>query len=197
MTTLVILGNGFDMWHGLPTAYSNFYNQYNQVLEEYIHYFNDFCDIDSEWANFEESLGSFDEDNFHDNSAWQPSLEELAENHKLLYGFEDEISNNIEELVSEITTAFKSWIRSIRVSTATKLIEFPKKFKFISFNYTTTLQDVYRIPDKNILHIHGKVERNIIFGHGRCNNASKNISEDNEPWFHESRKSSSSVYSGV
>lgn len=195
MTNLVILGNGFDIWHRLPTAYWHFYDQYNSILEEHIHYFNDLCDTDAEWANFEESLGSFDQDNFHDNSALQPSLEEMADDPKLLYGFEDEISIKTDELVNEITSSFKSWVGSIKVNTATKLIELPKSFRFINFNYTTTLQDVYGVPNENILHIHGKVKENIIFGHGRCNNVvSKNISERDEPWFEESQKNASSVY---
>lgn len=36
----------------------------------------------------------------------------------------------------------------------------------MTFNYTETLEKVYGIPSKNILHIHGRVGGNIIFGHG-------------------------------
>ncbi|QFI38148.1 hypothetical protein FR932_09980 [Moritella marina ATCC 15381] len=196
MATLVILGNGFDIWQGLPTSYSNFHKQYGDSLEEHTQYFDDLCNIDLEWANFEESLGSFDQGNFHDNAAWQPSLEEMADDRTCLYGFEDEISNKKEELVDDITNAFNEWIRSVDVSKATKLIEFPKSFKFVNFNYTTTLQHVYEIPEDNILHIHGRVRNNIVFGHGRGGNSSESIQERDEPWFEESQRSASSV-SGI
>ncbi|MDD9158023.1 bacteriophage abortive infection AbiH family protein [Aliivibrio sp. S4TY2] len=196
MSTLVIIGNGFDIWNRLPTSYWYFYDQYNRSLEDHIQYFDDFCDEDAEWTNFEESLGSFNHDNFHDNAAWQPSLEEMADDHTLLYGFEDEISNKREELVDDITNAFKEWIGSVDVSVATRLIEFPSDFKFVNFNYTTTLQDVYGIHDDDILHIHGKVRRNIIFGHGRGASSTVNTSSRDEPWFEESQRSASSV-SGV
>ncbi|MEZ8777438.1 AbiH family protein [Vibrio splendidus] len=193
MTTLVIIGNGFDIWNLLPTSYWHFHNQYNGSLEEHIQYFDDFCDVDAEWANFEESLGSFNQDNFHDNAALQPSLEEMADDRTLLYGFEDEISNKREELVDDITNTFNRWIGSVKVNAATKLIELPKSFKFINFNYTTTLQDVYEVPDENILHIHGNVQRNIIFGHGRGSSSSRSGLESDEPWFEESQRSVSSV----
>ncbi len=62
------------------------------TLKKHIHYFDDFCGIDSDWANFEESLGSFNQDSFHDNAAMQPSLEELGDEPKRLYGYEDEIA---------------------------------------------------------------------------------------------------------
>ncbi|CDU06678.1 conserved hypothetical protein [Vibrio coralliirubri] len=193
MTTLVIIGNGFDIWNRLPTSYWDFYDQYNRSLEEHTQYFDDFCCEDAEWSNFEESLGSFNQGSFHDNAALQPSLEEMADNHALLYEFEDEITNKREELVGDITKAFNAWISAVDVNSATKLIELRSDFKFLSFNYTTTLQDVYGIPDENILHIHGRVRSNIIFGHGR-GVASPSIDlEPDEPWFEESQRGLSSV----
>lgn len=194
MTTIVIIGNGFDIWHGLPTSYWNFYNQYGKALENHTHYFNDFYDHDMEWANFEESLGSFDQDNFHDNVSLQPSLEELGDDPKRLYGFEDEITNKKEELVDDITNAFTEWIGNVDVHQARKLICMSDSFRFINFNYTSTLQDVYEVPENNILHIHGKVYRDIIFGHGRVFNSSSESSEEiDEPWFEDSRNDVSSI----
>jgi len=195
MTTIVIIGNGFDIWHSLPTSYWNFYNQYGDSLEEHTQYFDDFCEIDKEWSNFEESLGSFDQDSFHDNAAWQPTLGELADNPTSLYGFQDEISNKKDELVGDITNAFKEWISLVDVNKATKLIDFPSSFRFINFNYTKTLQDVYGIPENNILHIHGKVRENIIFGHGRGDNPSESSQEVDEPWFEESHEDAASISS--
>lgn len=191
MTTLVILGNGFDIWHNLPTSYWYFYNQYSDSLEEHTNYFTDFCSSDMEWANFEESLGSFEPDSFHGNAAWQPSLGEMADKPSLLYGFQDEIASKKDDLVGDIKNTFKEWVRSIDVSKASKLIDLPESFKFISFNYTTTLQSIYGILENNILHIHGKVRGNIVFGHGK--KTSKAVQGTDEPWFEESQRDASSV----
>jgi hypothetical protein len=188
VSTLFIIGNGFDIWNQLPTSYGNFNKEYKEHLDEHIHYFDDFCYIDAEWSNFEESLGSFNQDDFHDNAAMQPSLEELGDEPKLLYGYEDEITIKKEELVDDITNAFREWIRSIDVHSAQKLIHFYLPAFFVNFNYTTTLQDVYNVPDNRILHIHGKVGREIIFGHGRNIDSSSNSNESDAPWFHETSK---------
>lgn len=187
MSTLFIIGNGFDIWNRLPTSYRDFNEEYKEHLDEHINYFDDFCHIDSEWANFEESLGSFNQDDFHDNSAMQPSLEELGDNPKLLYGYEDEITIKKEELVNEITGAFNSWIRSVDVNAAGKLMHFNFPACFINFNYTTTLQDVYNISDVSVLHIHGEVGREMIFGHGRKIDSSKRTNESDQPWFDETK----------
>jgi len=183
VSTLFIIGNGFDIWNRLPTSYRNFNEEYKENLDEHINYFDDFCHIDAEWANFEESLGSFNQDDFHNNAAVQPSLEELGDDPKRLPGYEDEITIKIEELVNDITRAFNSWIRSIDVNAAQKLMHFTFPACFINFNYTNTLQDVYNIPDVSVLHIHGKVGREIFFGHGRKIDSTRRTNESDEPWF--------------
>lgn len=188
MSTLFIIGNGFDIWNRLPTSYGNFNKEYKDHLDEHIHYFDDFCGIDSEWSNFEESLGSFNQDEFHDNAAMQPSLEELGDEPKLLYGYEDDITIKKEELVEDITNAFREWIRSVDVNSAQKLMHFYLPAFFVNFNYTATLQDVYNVSNNRILHIHGKVGREIIFGHGRNLDSTSNRHESDEPWFHETSK---------
>lgn len=188
MSTLFIIGNGFDIWNRLPTSYRNFNEEYKQHLDEHVCYFDDFCGVDSEWSNFEESLGSFNQAEFHDNAVMQPSLDELAEEPKLLYGYEDEISIKKEELVDDITNAFREWISSVDVNSAQKLMHFHLPAFFVNFNYTTTLQDVYNVPNDSVLHIHGRVGREIIFGHGRNIDFSTNEQESDEPWFHETSK---------
>ena len=38
---------------------------------------------------------------------------------------------------------------------------------FINFNYTKTLEDLYRIPEKQVFHLHGVIDGGkFIFGHG-------------------------------
>ena len=81
MTTLVIVGNGFDIQNGLPTSYWYFYEQYNDRLDEHFVHFTDFFD-DQEWSNFEENLGLFDEDNFRESAALEPSMDDMIESSK-------------------------------------------------------------------------------------------------------------------
>lgn len=192
MSTLVVTGNGFDIWHGLPTSYKNFYDKYSDELSRHTQYFDDFGDTDSEWTCFEESLGSFDHDRFLDGSSYRPSIEEMADNIKMMYGYEDDISFNTKELIENITHSFNLWISSIKVNAAKKMITMPVNCKFINFNYTNTLQEVYGISEPDILHIHGKAWKGIIFGHGRPLRI-KHFNDD-EPWFDNPQKDAESVY---
>ncbi|EGQ7992894.1 hypothetical protein F6E22_17465 [Vibrio vulnificus] len=195
MTTLVIIGNGFDIQNGLPTSYWHFHQNHHDDLNEHFVFFPEFYD-DQEWSNFEENLGVFNEDDFSEQAVLQPSLDELADSSSsLLYGYEDEMTIKVDELVDAVTDTFKTWIRAIDVTTATQLFEFPNGSKFINFNYTSTLQDIYSVPDEDVLHIHGKARSNVIFGHGIGNgNQSTSMPwNKDEPWFDESQRTVASV----
>jgi Bacteriophage abortive infection AbiH len=192
LTTLVIVGNGFDIQNGLPTSYVHFHDQYSDRLDDHFIYFPDFS-TDNKWSNFEENLGLFDEDNFRENAAWEPSMDDMIESSKYVNGYNDEISQKIDELASKIKNAFATWVRGIDVKQATKFMEFPKGFKFINFNYTSTLQDVYSVPDEDVLHIHGKASWNVIFGHGNRSSSVEPNHDDGEPWFEGSHQALTSV----
>jgi len=190
LTTLIIIGNGFDIQNNLPTSYWHFHQEYNERLNEHFVYFPDFFD-DQAWSRFEENLGLFDDDNFSENAALQPSMDDMIESSKYVNGYNDEISQKTDELVDDINSAFTTWIRRVDIGQATKCMEFPKGSKFINFNYTSTLQDVYLVPEKDVLHIHGKARLNVIFGHG--NQLSSLAPNDDSPWFEESYQTLASV----
>ena len=63
--TLVIIGNGFDKMHGVPSGYYNFRdsmgkrNRLRENLEMYI-------DSDDVWGNFEENLAKLDSSLFYE-----------------------------------------------------------------------------------------------------------------------------------
>lgn len=47
-------------------------------------------------------------------------------------------------------------------------VEVPESSRFLTFNYTRVLEDVYHIPEKDILHIHGVIggiNEKLIVGH--------------------------------
>ena len=192
MTTLVIVGNGFDIQNGLPTSYGHFHNQYSDRLEDHFIYFPEFSN-DHNWSNFEENLGFFDEDNFRESAAWVPSIDDMVASSKYVNGFNDEISQKTDELVDKIESAFTTWIRGIDVKKATRFMEFPSGFKFINFNYTSTLQDVYSVPDEDVLHIHGKASWNVTFGHGKQSLPVDPDYELDEPWFEDAYQTLASV----
>ena len=164
MTKLYIIGNGFDLWHGLPTKYSCFYEFAKEALNELANYLDK--NEEDLWADFENSLGKFDWKSIYDTYDY---TDITADNFKPseAFGLEDELHEQTDCLVETIKELFCSWICGIDISVATKKLEFDIDDRFINFNYTSTLQMVYGVKDEHIFHIHGKSEAydDLIFGH--------------------------------
>ncbi len=179
MKVLYIVGNGFDLWHGLPTSYGDFYSRASEVLSEFEEYFVQYNDCSIPWSDFENNLGDYD---------WQTVFQEQelpdfqSESFKpsMMYGLEDGITEQTESLVSEITEEFETWIYTIDVGLANPKITFEPDSIFLSFNYTSTLQTVYGIDHDSIKHIHGNVDVNepLIFGHCETREEESEIDEE-------------------
>lgn len=164
MTTLYIIGNGFDLWHGLPTSYNHFYKFAKDKLDELEPYFH--TDVAYPWHDFENSLGTFDWEQFRDDHDHSDiAAEDFCTSE--LYGAEDELNELADNLVTEIRERFNAWIEGIDISVASKKMQFGLNDRFFTFNYTSTLQLVYGIDVDNIHHIHGRTDNydELIFGH--------------------------------
>ena len=162
--TLYIIGNGFDLNHGLKTSYLDFKKNYAmskpalwRVLEKF---YGDRLKKDLWWSNFEKMLGEVDYQHLAN------SRNGGALGHKVL---EDFFSYNLRFW-------FGDWIkginqREIRNISSAKRNDVIVDALFFTFNYTTLLEDVYQIDIDNIWHIHGSVlnlkddERSLVVGH--------------------------------
>lgn len=166
--TVYIIGNGFDMWHKLPTSYVDFSAFAERFLSEIEHYYSSSLQAESPWHDFENALGNFDSGSFLND---YNEIDVTAEDFRLsfVYGLEDEMTGQTDAHVKSIRETFVEWIQQIDVSKAVAKIEFPEDALFVSFNYTSTLQSVYGVDSNRILHIHGNVDNDdeLIFGHGR------------------------------
>lgn len=167
MSTLNIIGNGFDLWHGLPTSYDLFYAFAKDTLDELESFYLIDTIQSGPWSDFESSLGKFDWQLFyeaHDNTDITAESFRPSE----AYGLEDDLTEQADAIVDAIKERFHDWIEEIDVSLASKKMSFSETDSFLSFNYTSTLQLVYGIGEANILHIHGRSDAydELIFGHG-------------------------------
>ena len=174
--TLYVIGNGFDLFHGLKTKYSDFkkwmYYHHPIVLDELIHTYNP----NGEWWNdFEMNLGNLDIVKYRNKH--HSKLPDWIEK-EIIKQETDSIPNlndgpapsgiRLRELYKLLDICFKEWVKDINHSYMHQLLDFPtKNAKYLSFNYTTILEDTYRIHSDNILHIHGCIKNNdrLIFGH--------------------------------
>ena len=158
---LIICGNGFDISHGLKTKYSDYKETGLKNHERIKSDFENFpwfliknnCEI---WRDVEESL-TIDIEEMIKNIK-----QNYIEDNKLIY---DELKTDIEGLTEFVYfftgELFYNWLSSIDYSGCHKKQFIEELFKDaigITFNYTSTLEDVYKIEDSKVLHIHGALK---------------------------------------
>lgn len=170
MRPLYIFGNGFDRAHDLKTSYWHFKKWLTthgrlDVIAELQSLFP--AQQDGEfllWSQFEKALTLYDKAAV-EGWAWDSLYLAIEEEED---GKETVTSGDIlDTAISDIVrNSFSAWVNDIEI-TGTRIFAFNSCEKFITFNYTETLECLYSIPAERILHIHGKAhsDSRIIVGH--------------------------------
>jgi len=167
MAKLCIIGNGFDLWHGLPTSFEHFNEFAKEMLAEFEQFYPFDLPREGLWRDFENSLGRFDWNRFFEA---HNHIDITSESFKYseVYCLEDDLAEQSDRHVEAIRESFREWVEGIDISVAERKLAFPQDASFITFNYTSTLQSVYGIGEERVLHIHGRADNfdELIFGHG-------------------------------
>ena len=201
MSSLFIIGNGFDIAHGIPTAYKEFRNwileQYPDALSfcETAMSFEEYAELSIDEFAAETLVYAMDHASGIDWHVFEDALSHINFYHKLPGPTDEEyneddpdhnqkmgqymlrmdaFSNGIIESAKECWPLFFSeWIKTVE-GKIEKGVYYPKPSlmalfsdptaKFMSFNYTKTLQHLYGV--RVVKHIHNRVGQNLIFGHG-------------------------------
>lgn len=160
---LVIIGNGFDLAHDMPTSYSDFKafligsGEGKEEDLERLYPLKSGSDY-LLWSDFEESLA-------------HPSVEETQ-------FVDDEFDLDPSWVLDLLSDSFCKWIEETSFAGASPLDkEHPySRFlkpenEYLTFNYTELLEVTYGF--ENVLHIHGRpvfhgkeTKQGIVFGHG-------------------------------
>lgn len=181
MTKLYIIGNGFDLWHGLPTEYDRFYEFAKDLLDELEQFYSFGVGQTGPWCDFENSLGCFDWREFYNvHNNIDVSSESFKRSH--VYGLEDELREKADHYLGAIKDSFREWVEGIKVSAIERKMSLPPDARFITFNYTSTLQLIYGISDERVFHIHGRAENfdELIFGHGETMEEEPELDENGD-----------------
>lgn len=153
---LYILGNGFDIAHGISSRYSDFEKwvkaRGNKQLVDMMNVF--FSNEHYLWADVETALGEYREEEIFDYC--KPD-EEIDYDHMMrsVAATEDGPDWIFQPILNEFLENFTEWVDSIDISHARQQQQLGTQSKYLTFNYTETLEKVYSIPCDNILHIHG------------------------------------------
>ncbi|MGI9363359.1 MAG: bacteriophage abortive infection AbiH family protein [Parasphingorhabdus sp.] len=172
---LYIIGNGFDLHHGIPSSYKEFGEYLRKVDNDTFSFVERYFDADDKfWFEFEERLAFFDSDTLIDD----------ASNFLVGYGAEEwsdayhhdyqyEIDRAVKAISATMRARFAEWIRQLPLphahNIAERLLPIDTSATFLNFNYTPSLQQLYAVPDDRILHIHGagrNSDASLILGHG-------------------------------
>lgn len=181
--TLVIIGNGFDLASGIKSSYSDFKqwlqkNGRHRLIDLMDIFFSNQRDI---WGEIEKALGEYDEDRILE---YCKPEEEIDYDHptRSMAAVEDSPEWIFKPVLDEFIEAFKNWVDSINIANAEKIRDLPIECKYLSFNYTETLEVIYGIPASNILHIHGSriLGDEYIIGHNNFRNPDEAYNDEGQ-----------------
>lgn len=114
--SLFIIGNGFDIYHGLRSRYSDFKN-YLSGSDPTVHdLVDEFIPLNENWSDLEQALADID----------------------------------------------------VGTEVGVKILDLDKAAKYLTFNYTSILSRIYKVPGANVLFIHGDAgsqNQDIVLGH--------------------------------
>lgn len=196
MAKLFIIGNGFDLAHGMKTKYSDF-RQFlidNYLNGEYMPY--TFCDVpqttlmpdgdelyndvdvvksilkvldDTEgvdWNEVEDSLGCLQYSHFLDDYG-----EYNPEDDNYIrdtYCRNQDASKQLCGAICQINNYFQEWVKTIKIATTPKkeFMELISQQNDLFLNFNYTSTLQDLYNIKKVCHIHGTVNDKIYFGHG-------------------------------
>lgn len=188
--TLFIIGNGFDLHHKISSKYADFCkwlldNGHRHFADQLEFIFQRTQDIDL-WSDFEIALGAYDYNSLYHEFA---DMFEMDYDHTMRCTAqkEDATISAIGYILEDIRPIFAKWVNSIDIKDVNPDLTLFSEAKYITFNYTKTLEEAYGIPANSILHIHGSAasDEDIVVGHGNIVDPMSVISEDKEMMLYE------------
>ncbi|MCH0769139.1 bacteriophage abortive infection AbiH family protein [Klebsiella pneumoniae] len=169
---LYIIGNGFDIRHGLPTRYKHFKSYVAKNDKELYDAIEEYIPAGDEWNELESALGEIDYELILQNSEMflvTYNTEDWSDAYHHDYQYEvDKITRMLSARLKE---QFADWVKGINIADAYNSEQYippiPRESLYFSFNYTNTLQQIYAVPDAQIMHIHGNCsyDEDLILGH--------------------------------
>lgn len=174
---LYILGNGFDIMHGVKSSYSAFRDSLgkNSILRGELEICFTHEDI---WADFEAALAKINVELMSDSHILDDWLNNynaydeeagIAEYNTAI----DSATMPIAYVAQELPIRFYSWVKKLSIGTKSRpLKQIIRDSKVLCFNYTEFVETMYDVSRENVCYIHGDRrrckngrEKQLILGH--------------------------------
>ena len=175
--TLFVIGNGFDLAHGVKSSYYNFAstlgkrNSLRNALETYIM-------TDDLWGDFENNLARINSSammNYDVLDLWLDNFDAYEEDSTIgnLYAAIDMAMGPLDVITSELPRRFRMWVESLKVNcNETPFENLIVNSKVLCFNYTEFIENIYHVSRENVCYIHGcrckekyRPKEDLILGH--------------------------------
>jgi hypothetical protein len=170
---LYLIGNGFDLYHKIPSRYSDFGQHLKQVNPDLHETLETYLSVRENWADFESDLADLDVDFIIDiASAFLVSYSAEDWSDAYHHDFQYEVENIVDALSRGLKAEFTAWATALEIPDVSlcpvPLLPLDTGARYLNFNYTSTLQRLYRISPELILHIHNSVadhQPDLVLGH--------------------------------
>lgn len=184
--TLYVIGNGFDLCHGIQSKYIHFYEYIKTHKTEFLKQMQEIYAIkpylkdDSDdstlgkepeskfWTDFESSLSDVEMTNllfsFSDSA---PDYENENYGSADIGTLESELYQKLNRFHKKLLLFLEDWISTLTCP-QDRLFALPYNGIYLSFNYTDTLEKLYNVTSANITYIHNKFDpegSELIIGH--------------------------------
>ena len=174
---LYIVGNGFDLAHGVKSSYYDFEKTIgkNNPLKLCLNLLIRKPDI---WGNLEENIAFLDREGVirtADDCKDMFDLKEIGDENFSYADYFCALEHSTyfaNEILESLPRRLRMWVETLKpdYSKRSLLKDIIKQESlFINFNYTEFLETLYYISKSNILYIHGdrrNKKEKLIFGHG-------------------------------
>ncbi|KLN58095.1 MULTISPECIES: bacteriophage abortive infection AbiH family protein [Pseudomonadota] len=172
-TTLYVIGNGFDLWHSIPSGLGAFKKFVLGVDRDIHREVEDYLPAGENWCDLEMALAELDADMLVDNLGHfmgSYGAEDWSDSGH--HDFQYEVGNVVERLSTDLRSRFAEWIRALPTPTPEtaprRLAQLDPEALFLTFNYTNTLSRLYGVDPARVLHIHGRADEadeELVLGH--------------------------------
>ena len=182
---LYIIGNGFDLHHKYRSGLADYgrwlmenhfdiYNSFEEWFDIPV-YDEDDNDQYKEWKNwwsyFEQRLGELSIRHYIEEASVRAFNEATQVEERRAYDTyagERIADTELSNLIVQIKGTFRDWIQSLHPGEKWFRLPIERESSlFLTFNYTPTLESIYKIQRENILYIHGSIDsEEYILGHG-------------------------------
>ena len=160
-TTLFVIGNGFDIMHGVPSSYWDFQKTLGRNSELRFHLENYLkVDADKLWYNFEDSLSHINAGVMLDvmdmwldiYDVYRHNAASMADLHCAI----DTAMLPMQVITEQLPRRFRGWVETLIGNGSKPCGHFlSKQSLYLNFNYTDFLETLYGISKTQINYIHG------------------------------------------